>query len=589
MCHSFCAPALHALYEAPPITSALKGHELVQLLSQPRQAHEFNYATKIRSLQIEVNAVAHSAPNLGPFDIASLVPRTPQLRNIDIWNRDDSPSSTIYGQPSSRWYYSTALFDSLKAHNVALRSWHWNMKFLRPEVFETMFKDAAPTLAVHYSSPVFSRLRQLKLTRFPASAFMFASGLEEPAYYDSKWPQFVSKIMSAEVDGLFDAKVRPVASGKHHADAISLLQELGELTFDLCAVNTVWMQYLNVPLRSLKLFDCHEVDSLGFETYLSRQGHQLRELVLDHNLALSLSFLAHLKSSCPKLEILKMDLTYRSSLIASNYDGEPEYIDLITEEEKPTWPTTLHTIELLHLRRWTRSAAELFLASIIEAAPDLPNLRRLVLSCSISISWRERAAFRDSWISRFQRVFLRKASPPSPNLASLRAWREYKQRRSEDAADFASGVRRLSHIAITPRKRARPASTPAQNHASLSSDSDSSDQPRRRRKKRAVQAEGSDSSTRQLRPRRAARGGSGRNGDDASEPGQGSSLRDMVMQAMETHVQGMCDVVDIRIDNLRPRENQLTEGDFLDEEPSGDEDWNEDNDDVEDAGNGYAW
>ena len=40
------------------------------------------------------------------------------------------------------------------------------------------------------------------------------------------------------------------------------------------------------------------------------------------------------------------------------------------------------------------------------------------------------------------------------------------------------------------------------------------------------------------------------------------------------HIQGMCDEVDVRIDNLRPREEQFHESDFLDSEPSGDEEWN---------------
>lgn len=51
-------------------------------------------------------------------------------------------------------------------------------------------------------------------------------------------------------------------------------------------------------------------------------------------------------------------------------------------------------------------------------------------------------------------------------------------------------------------------------------------------------------------------------------------------------VQGMCDIVDVMIDNLRPTEEQFHESDFLDDEVSGDEDWNGD-DDM--PGDGYAW
>ena len=50
----------------------------------------------------------------------------------------------------------------------------------------------------------------------------------------------------------------------------------------------------------------------------------------------------------------------------------------------------------------------------------------------------------------------------------------------------------------------------------------------------------------------------------------------------------MCNVVDVRIDNQRPRENLFTERDFLDSEASGDEDWNE-GADMEFEESGYAW
>lgn len=52
-------------------------------------------------------------------------------------------------------------------------------------------------------------------------------------------------------------------------------------------------------------------------------------------------------------------------------------------------------------------------------------------------------------------------------------------------------------------------------------------------------------------------------------------------------IQGLCEVVDIKIDNQRPTEWQVTEADFLDSEPEGDDDWNG-NDDF-DMTAGYAW
>ena len=46
--------------------------------------------------------------------------------------------------------------------------------------------------------------------------------------------------------------------------------------------------------------------------------------------------------------------------------------------------------------------------------------------------------------------------------------------------------------------------------------------------------------------------------------------------------------MDLKIDSQRPTEEQLHESDFLDAEPSGDEDWNGE-DDFDGEEGGYAW
>lgn len=53
-----------------------------------------------------------------------------------------------------------------------------------------------------------------------------------------------------------------------------------------------------------------------------------------------------------------------------------------------------------------------------------------------------------------------------------------------------------------------------------------------------------------------------------------------------TFIQGLCDTVVIRIDNLRPADVLLTAANFQDDEPSDDEEWNGDDLHLDD---GYAW
>jgi len=93
-------------------------------------------------------------------------------------------------------------------------------------------------------------------------------------------------------------------------------------------------------------------------------------------------------------------------------------------------------------------------------------------------------------------------------------------------------------------------------------------------------------STRRLRSRRIAVDSS----EESEPPIAVSSRRDNVMNGLQTHAQGMCEVVHISIDNLRPRENQLNESNFLDSELSGDEDYVEGQDASDEGeGGGYAW
>lgn len=279
----------------------------------------------------------------------------------------------------------------------------------------------------------------------------------------------------------------------------------------------------------------------------------LEELELNHNLSLDLAFLPTLGATCPRLKVLKMDLQYYSLRHTIN-DVDPKYDVLLRDDEMPTWPTTLQELELIHLQRTSPKAAENLFRSLVESAKDLPELRRLVVQAHINIPWRDRAGFRDQWIERLHRVYLRKSKRPDSRLASLRTWREFKATKAVDVdSDDESLVRRsLSHVQVTPRKR------------------DSS--PARRRSRRVAAAHDSQSAT--------PAPDSGHSTDDDVE-------EDDWRHAPEAYYQNLCEIVDIRIDNQRPREEQYTEGDFLDSEISGDDDYMEG---AEVSGDeDYAW
>jgi hypothetical protein len=204
------------------------------------------------------------------------------------------------------------------------------------------------------------------------------------------------------------------------------------------------------------------------------------------------------------------------------------------------------------------AAAEVFFTSLIESAKDLSDLRTLLLSVSLDVSWRDRAKIRDLWEDKFKRVFLRVSPPPNPHWWSIRTYNDWK-------------AKKVAEVVISPPKP--DAIGPITEAVEATATDEESDIPTRNRtRKRKAPTE---RVTRRLRPRKPTDDDE----TDANAPGAvstlGTSLRDMVMQTLELHIQGMCDEVDVRIDNLRPRAGEeLRESDFLDSEPSGDEEWN---------------
>lgn len=362
--------------------------------------------------------------------------------------------------------------------------------------------------------------------------------------------------------------------------AIAALPNLTSLTFESCkALNKRLLALLPSSLVFLSITNCINVVSEDLQEFLADHGRKLEELVLYHNQCLSLSFMVDLKSSCPRLEVFRVDLNYYSSLMMSA-DNEPLYDSLLEENEIPTWPSTLRIVELEYMRNWSSDAATNFFHSLVNAAGDLPQLRVLRLTAMVDIDWRQRATYRRKWASWFEHVFASRAAKPSSHLASLRAYREWKAlqyentERNDSLLDITDGVQKVDGHKSDDLQ--------SNNEQRNEAESDS-DAPLLSRGK---QKPGEKWNSRRLR----TRGKTPTNYDESSGAEEGANDDSGAEESEDAEekpevVQGRCHTVLFRIDNSRPREEVYDEGDFLDDEPSGDEDWNG-NDVVDDA---YAW
>jgi len=531
---AFLEPALAALYYSPPLTSGSQAFKLLDLLSSDqRNEHIISYNTKVKSLDVELEScLTHSVPGRGIFRLESLIPYVPQLQRVNLWNDQDLPK---YGsaRQNFRPYPVKDTLKTLSLHKISVTSWQWRGRYIPPKP-SARKTDEARLISADMNIDR-QKLQQVKFTNFDAN-FFFGSE------YDIPLPIIPS--------------------------FCSTLPLLRDLTFQECGVAPGSLELLPTNLEKLTLIDCDSLVSPYLEQFLLSHGSSLKEVALRHNRNLNLSFLVSLKVACPKLQVLSIDLTYYSTL-QSTTETEPGYDYLILANETPSWPSTLQDLELNHLRNWSSEAAENFFKSLANSASALPDLRKLNLTAHVNIGWKERAEFRSTWVSTLRRIFLRKSTPPNPHLMSLKAFRLWKEGKVPQVV-----------VGIKERPLA---------------DSDDSDAPLLSRgrtnpthgKQLPTPQPSEDlNNSRRLRSRRIAVDSS----EESEPPIAVSSRRNNVMKLLENRAQGMCEVVHISIDNLRPRENQLNESNFLDSELSGDEDYVEGQDATDEGeGAGYAW
>ena len=575
-CKAFTEPALSALYYAPPLYPPTRAHHLLSQLATSKDTSTFNYGAKIKYIDLEAySTMARKYVGCEPLDLGALVSFTPLLRGIALHLYSDNLAWRMGGEKRSgtggKAVYQRSMITALQANKVMLQDWTWN--HLLAKHSQSAF-PLARMKDVHMMPP-FQTLQNLTLVNYPAG---------------------------------------PIEKGRicedMLAEAINRLPKLTDLHFYLSTVNDRLLSNLPHELQTLEIVECPVLKSSSLEGFLTAKGSNMRHLILNHNQSLNLSFLRTLASSCPKLEFLKVDLRYFGTLNATR-DTDPKYDALLLDDERPVWPVTLQALELFHLRKWSLQTAELFFSSLTESAEMLPHLRQLRIKASLDESgWRERIAFRDSWTEKLKRVFLRISSPPNPHLKSISAFKAFKSQQRKDKLVIREEKRKtltrvtasnLNSEGALQANQVKPSAQPTDKDASESGSDSDSDAPlvNVRRSTRAkphpenfyALSESPPLRPRAPRRRRRRKGSDDSSSEDSAIDDDGILEPDTQFTSLdpepELYIQGLCDVVDILIDNLRPTEEQLKEDDFLDEEVSGDEDWN--GDDEMTGDDRYAW
>lgn len=563
ICRAFAEPAITALYRCPALLTRPMAHQLLILLAQDPSTTMFNYRAKIEKLRVDVGVIARKTYKGQLLDFGALVSYLPRLKVIDFHHAADEPPFRRLKE-NLKWHYPNDLFESLNATRVVDREstvqrqptrligWRWNSRMMGTE------SDQEPLERIKtlHLTPCFARLKRLSFVNFQVPSLDSRLGAEDDPEVLAKDLEFLQSV----------------------ARAISALPKLEHLSMESSTVvNGHFLPLLPGTLKTLELVNCWDINGEDFSGYLLTHGHKLEHLYLHHNQSLSLAFLTVLGTACPHLRTLHMDLkTFNHHEFYK--DSDPSYDQLLAVDQIPHWPTALEDLQLKNMRKWEAAGAEILFQSLVDSAPMLPNLRCLELKAMLDIPFRQRSELRDKWEARLKKVFLRRLEDPLP-FTSLRPSpaghddeTSSKARKTKKGATVESPTRRSGRIATH-------VSNPSSRASSMGRGLRKSSQ------RRPFYGE-PDTDDDLSSPDDSDEDAEPSNDEMAQEKKSAASTPRSPSEDFFHH--GMCEKVEIQLDNQKPTENTLTMEDFLDDEVSddpSDEDWDGD----QDIDTGYAW
>ncbi|RMD43224.1 hypothetical protein DV735_g1957, partial [Chaetothyriales sp. CBS 134920] len=474
LCKSFHEACIASLLFSPPLYPSDRAHRFLCLLQNDLAGTSPKRSRMVRCLEIEVQNLLI---NKSGVSLEDLIACTPQLQRLRLYHNHDDLSTLVWAQPNAmkgrKWSYPQDLATMLDRQNIKLTSFEWNGRFSSPIEALSRMGEA------HKQAPFI--------------------GLEQLSFLNITYPEKHTDSEVKRFTDLFLAGVCPLLS-------------LKSLTFRNCDIlNDVVMSNLPAGLGHLEITNCSSLTSEGVVAYLSTRGSSLLRLNLIGNQTMSLGFMPYLKSFCPQLQDLYIDLSY---IDPSSYrDREPLYDELLPNGQ-PTWPSTLVNVDLEYLRQFSAADAEEFFTSLVYAAPDLFRLRRLSIKAIVKdVGWRDRARMRHKWMTKLTQIFLCKKEPHQSHLP-LRTRTPGSQTGTCQAQNTKVG-RRSGRL--------------KERQDRLEEDLDTSD---------------------------------------------GASPASSLAEPNTTVVhQGTCGIVELTLSDQRPSQDQYNEADFLDDEMSGDEDF----------------
>lgn len=540
ICKGFLEPALAALYRCPSPSSSAKAKKLAAHLMRLPTETIINYPSKVESLYIDTDFFT-------PMSMAQLAVCLPRLWELIPFTRFDQPPYRQLDR-TIRWGHSPSIFkymadpesesESAICFRPILKSWEWSGRLL------TGGGMTVDNLIQLHESVTFAQLTKVGFTNFQVPSLKRKTIPSDEA---------AAQQIFAEDDRIIDTI----------AYSITKLTHLKHLIFESSTVVVGrLLNRLPEDLVHLQLINCWEVTSADLNMFLSTHGRNLRSLTLHHNQSLDLAFLTDLATNCPNLQELRMNMSYYRLHDTVN-DSDPMYDQALLPDQLPLWPPSLRIIEIENIRQWSVEAAEMFLQSLIDSAPNLTQLRHLSIKTMLDVPWQRRAEMRQGWTEKFDAVFLRPWVPPETNT-TLRG--------------DVTGPLVSSDLPAKKRRKRRDAEPARRSGRIAAHNSDSDQQQSRRRTHSKPRYIDPDTDADELSSEgETSHDDSG--DDEFDKPEEQSGDQPLPFQ-------GLCESVDIMFDNQKVRELQYGMEDFEDDQESSGEEWVGDTYDDEDT---YAW
>lgn len=538
ICTGLAEFAIDALYDSPEITSDKKMRKFTAALQSTDT--QFYYRGKVRSLHLGPEFV----PKLPALE--ALIRCLPRLQHFSIEHELDLPpyrDLELTGPKIDPVFWT--VFDDRKHSRPGmveapspLLSWKWSGTLLGDFLL-----DSKDIMILHTIGPL-RDLRKLHLVNLPHLSYDPEKSLRwsDPSYVNPSWGVTASQLPDIEVpmpdlqgplipeDERDNYTVVDSLVYGQCAGIINTLQHLEHLVLEASAVvERPLLMVLPERLRHLEIKHCWNLCTNSLEAYLAASGKNLQTLILNHNSALELEFLTQLRWCCPNLEKLVINMSFYKD--PDTKSAEPLFDEALKEGQVPSWPSSLRHIELVHVRPWKPEVATILFQSLMDSARGLPDLRYLVIKCMLDLDWRKRAELRGEWAGRLREVFHRPAAEP-PAEISLRPTRARDATTGDNntkrKAPPEPPARRSGRISAKHALPARSRRSKRTSYAELSSDPESD-------------ADESDNDA---------------DDSDQSEPRGGTPG--------DQFIQGLCERVELTIENHKLAEVQFDMDDFVD-------------------------